>query len=60
VLHDGADLSARLAAGVKERSEAEAADRAYQEVLAEGRSAYADFNVVLQAFPQDPGRGVRP
>ena len=50
-----ADLSARLAAGVKERSEAEAADRAYQEVLAEARSAYAAFNVVLQAFRKSLG-----
>jgi hypothetical protein len=50
-----ADLSARLAAGVKERSEAEAADRTYQEILAEARSAYADFSVVLQAFRKSLG-----
>lgn len=44
------DVSAKLAAGLKERSEAEAADRVYQQVLADARGAYAELNPVLQAF----------
>lgn len=50
-----ADVSARLAAGLKERSEAEAADRAYQQILADARDAYGELGVVLGAFRKSLG-----
>ncbi len=45
-----ADVSAKIAAGVKERTEAEAADRAYQQILADARDAHVELNTVLKAF----------
>jgi hypothetical protein len=49
------DLSAKLAAGIKERAEAEAADSEYQQILTEARDAYTDFNGVLRAFRKSLG-----
>jgi hypothetical protein len=50
-----ADLGAKLEAGKKERSEAEAADRVYQQIVAEAREAFIDFHVVLRAFRKSLG-----
>jgi hypothetical protein len=50
-----ADVGVKIAAGLKERAEAEAADREYQQILATARVAYADFNTVLQAFRKSLG-----
>lgn len=45
-----ADVGVKLATGIKERAEAEAADSEYQQILADARDTYAEFNTVLKAF----------
>ncbi len=49
------DLSAKIATGIKERTEAEAADSEYQQILAEARRADADFRALLRAFRKSLG-----
>lgn len=50
-----ADVGVKLVAGKKERSEAEAADSEYQQILAEARESYVAFNVVLRALRKSLG-----
>ena len=49
------DVGAKIAASLKERAEAEAADRMYQQFLADARVACREFNVLLQAFRKSLG-----
>jgi hypothetical protein len=51
-----ADVSAKLETGVEKRAEAEAADRAYQQTMAEARRTAAAFDVALQAFRKSLSR----
>jgi hypothetical protein len=52
------DVRAKLEAGVKERSEAEAADQRFQQTLADARSSADAFEAVLQAFRKSLGLAV--
>jgi hypothetical protein len=49
------DIRTRLEAGVKERGEAEAADRRFQQTLADARSSADAFEAILQAFRKSLG-----
>ncbi|HWN68736.1 MAG TPA: hypothetical protein VNM90_13960 [Haliangium sp.] len=52
------DVRVKLEAAVKERSEAEAADRQFQQTLANARSSADAFEGVLQAFRKSLGLAV--
>jgi hypothetical protein len=52
------DVRAKLEAGIKERGEAEAADRVYQQTLADARSSATAFETTLQAFRKSLGLAV--
>jgi hypothetical protein len=52
------DIRTRLEAGLKERREAEAADRRFQQTLADARGSADAFEAVLQAFRKSLGLAV--